>query len=1306
MRTLSITRSIVVHGTLAAVMALLAVAGLRAQSSCAAGQYCTVTFNDETYTVWAPYTGGTCDLSSESSLLSSVSSGQGCTLIDKSPIVYLSQLVQLGGGSCNFSNSSLCNALPIVQDPFAPTQNLEQEAKTDVASFRGISNDTLNDFWSRGEILAYMYLRILGMANSTTTLSSQDQQVVDYYTRAVNTERTRVATTAIGLYNLWDANRCGFKVPVGDPNSYIAEQTGTILNPGPCGLPPNSPACLTGGCIPPPPSSAQFTDWATGVVHQDDIDVWGQLLYSESAFDFPTNNPTQTPLQLAQDSAAFEYDTAFGGLAEGAEYLTAKHAKIANIPSSAQTQVESDFQEAWLEGLGDFAGDQFRDVVKNGLQSVFQAAAESDEGTLAQTFGVETPFTQVEEELALVAEEDTAGLVAESWDTFIGPAIAAVAVISVETWQQVNNAQVLTQLQTSLCQATGGQQYPSACTPSQDSLHDYAQDSNGRALILDAFIKSTIPDFSVSRLASSYGSAPSAGPVSLTDPSFLEGSATTASGIFSSQDWDGTFDTTSVANGWFVQSASTTDGPSQLAHIPSVSYLTPSLQCTTSGCTPINVEGWRAWLDGNQFLAQREFVDIGNGLVQDAVNGDCPPIISPSGSNIDAGPICVMPESNFSLSIQQGDEVSIEGQVRKVNSVTTDSSGNITGFETTEPFGNDSSGNLPTNQEVHVLTNPDGNCFTSSSLGSRVSGPDCTEGLTISTGRGVVKLVPPATVSFSLATLSAKTYGDPPFSVASDATSNSSGAFTFSAASGSVGCGVDSSGKVTIIGVGTCVVNVSQAAAGDYGVSPVNTASFNIAQAPLTVTASSPTLTYGTGATIQPLYSGFVNGDTSSVIDTAPTCGVDNVDDYTAGLPDPTPGIKLPAGTYTTSCISLSAVCTDSTCLSTMSANYYPKYVNGMLTIKPATITVSPNLPPPTARQDPFSISVPMELVQMFYGDPPPTITPTYSGFVNGETEAVFTTGATCSTTATSTSTVGEYPATCSGAKAPNYSFDYKTATLIVSRSWLQITANNFTKTYGQALTLPGTAFTTTVSTTSTTKGLLNSDSISSVTLTSAGTAASASVQAEPYPVVPSAPVGTGLSNYIITYADGDLTVIPATPTSVTITNLPTGAIAVGSFTPSVTVTVAYGADNGATSVAVNASDAGICTISSTGVVSFVGAGTCYLMASVVSTTNYKSFSGTQSFTILSPQMATGNIINGVNTLYTAGVLTSGQQNSMVKDLQQAIAMMNKGKISGAIQNLQYFISEVNDLYSSGVLNQTEAGTLITGANNVINALE
>ena len=90
------------------------------------------------------------------------------------------------------------------------------------------------------------------------------------------------------------------------------------------------------------------------------------------------------------------------------------------------------------------------------------------------------------------------------------------------------------------------------------------------------------------------------------------------------------------------------------------------------------------------------------------------------------------------------------------------------------------------------------------------------------------------------------------------------------------------------------------------------------------------------------------------------------------------------------------------------------------------------------------------------------------------------------------------------------------------------------------------------------------------------------------------------------------------------------------------------------------------------------------------------------AYPVPAPPEATQAIINQVNALYSQGVLNSGQDNSLVQELQKAVDMMNAGKINGAIGNLQSFISEVQDLESSGVLTSAEATGLIREANTVI----
>jgi hypothetical protein len=71
----------------------------------------------------------------------------------------------------------------------------------------------------------------------------------------------------------------------------------------------------------------------------------------------------------------------------------------------------------------------------------------------------------------------------------------------------------------------------------------------------------------------------------------------------------------------------------------------------------------------------------------------------------------------------------------------------------------------------------------------------------------------------------------------------------------------------------------------------------------------------------------------------------------------------------------------------------------------------------------------------MTYRGTIPALTYTITGFVNGETAAVVGGSATCTTTATSSSAIGEYPITCSTGtlSAANYSFSFVNGYLMVN---------------------------------------------------------------------------------------------------------------------------------------------------------------------------------------------------------------------------------------------------------------------------------
>ncbi len=95
----------------------------------------------------------------------------------------------------------------------------------------------------------------------------------------------------------------------------------------------------------------------------------------------------------------------------------------------------------------------------------------------------------------------------------------------------------------------------------------------------------------------------------------------------------------------------------------------------------------------------------------------------------------------------------------------------------------------------------------------------------------------------------------------------------------------------------------------------------------------------------------------------------------------------------------------------------------------------------------------------------------------------------------------------------------------------LTITANNQTKVYGNNFSFAGTEFKS--------AGLVNGDLVTNVALSSAGSAATASVGASPYAITASTPTGTNgfvASNYNISYVNGSLAVTPA-PLTITANN-------------------------------------------------------------------------------------------------------------------------------------------------------------------------
>ena len=151
------------------------------------------------------------------------------------------------------------------------------------------------------------------------------------------------------------------------------------------------------------------------------------------------------------------------------------------------------------------------------------------------------------------------------------------------------------------------------------------------------------------------------------------------------------------------------------------------------------------------------------------------------------------------------------------------------------------------------------------------------------------------------------------------------------------------------------------------------------------------------------------------------------------------------------------------------------------------------------------------------YGSPNPAFSVDYEGFVLDSEKNELTGELVFTTDASTSSSIGQYAVTASGVSSDNYIISFEPGTLTITPKAMMITASDQTKTYGDFVTFTGTEFDAT--------GLVEGDTIDSVTLTSDGADIEATVNGSPYDIVASAATGTGLSNYSITYVNGELTV-------------------------------------------------------------------------------------------------------------------------------------------------------------------------------------
>ena len=279
------------------------------------------------------------------------------------------------------------------------------------------------------------------------------------------------------------------------------------------------------------------------------------------------------------------------------------------------------------------------------------------------------------------------------------------------------------------------------------------------------------------------------------------------------------------------------------------------------------------------------------------------------------------------------------------------------------------------------------------------------------------------------------------------------------------------------------------------------TGDFVVTKAPLTITASSGSMSYGgTPPTITPAYTGFVNADSAASLTTKPTCST------TASSSSPVMGSP-----YVSSCGGAA------------DPNYAIAYAGGSVTVTPATLTI-------TASSG-----------SMAYGASVPTITASFMGFENGDSASSLSFQPSCSTTATSASTVAgsPYQTSCSGAADSNYSISYVPGVLVVGKGTLTITASSGSMTYG------GTAPTITPNYV----GFVNGDTASSLATPptcTTGASSSSPVAGSPYQ---SSCAGAVDPNYTISYTAGSVSVGKA-PLTITASSPTTTYGTVATITP------------------------------------------------------------------------------------------------------------------------------------------------------------
>ncbi|HKK41439.1 MAG TPA: MBG domain-containing protein [Bacteroidales bacterium] len=330
------------------------------------------------------------------------------------------------------------------------------------------------------------------------------------------------------------------------------------------------------------------------------------------------------------------------------------------------------------------------------------------------------------------------------------------------------------------------------------------------------------------------------------------------------------------------------------------------------------------------------------------------------------------------------------------------------------------------------------------------------------------------TQTINFPSITSKTYGDASFTLG-DAVTDKGLTITYTAADPSV---VSISGnQATVLKAGTTTVTASQAGNSTYSAATDVIQTLVVNKKSLTVKADSKIKVYGdANPSLTITYSGWINSDNETVLDTKPTATT-AINQSTA------------AGSYKNQ-ITVSGGSDN---------NYSFIYQSADFEISKAVLTVTADAKNKT------------------YGDDNPTFTYTCTGWKNSDTESALTTKPTGSTTVTKSSPAGSYPGaiTLSGGAATSYSFNYKAADFKVNKAILKVIADAKTRFYGDdnpALTISYSGF-------------KNSES-ESVLTTKPTISTTITVTSLPGTYIGAITVKDGsAANYTLTYTPGNFTV-------------------------------------------------------------------------------------------------------------------------------------------------------------------------------------